>query len=67
MSGFIDGEYSRWHCQEALGIDDDGKTSRCLRPATLRKFRGENVPMCDQCWNWWSARMMGDEKATEAQ
>ena len=42
MTGFINGTYSKYHC-EAPHPSGDGK---CLEPAILRWFRDENVPLC---------------------
>lgn len=54
MTGWINGVYSKYHCEaqrptpQLLSI---ANIERCNRPATLRKFRDSNVPLCDECYS----------------
>ena len=50
MSGWLNGVYSKYHCLEPIVVD--GEVKRCLKSATLRQFRSENVPLCDDHWKW---------------
>ncbi len=46
MTGWIDGVYSKYHCEAPSGEAGE----KCLKPARLRWFRDDNVPLCDECY-----------------
>lgn len=50
MTGWVDGKYSKWHCEAPRYTESGEIIPRCNRPATLRKFRDKNVPLCDDCF-----------------
>ena len=62
MSGYLNGIYSEYHCQEPIGIDE--KTNniiRCLKPATLRYFTYDNIALCNDHYVWFVSLFVKDE------
>lgn len=44
MTGWIQNVYSKYHCVAPIG------DVNCNKPARLRLFRDDNVPLCDECF-----------------